>query len=140
MSSRSCGRLESDVPNQVSSSSLNRDAKLQNPSLVAHIQLCSLMVIRIHPFVYRHEEQNERRENATSDQRKDRLSSKAFGDGPRNFEHGQVTWTTPELPTLLITTRHQREDVSALDRFNLHSRPTRRVFSGSGLELMTCLP
>ncbi|GFY15847.1 transposable element Tcb2 transposase [Trichonephila clavipes] len=57
------------------------------------------------------------------------------------LNHGQVTWTTPELaPPLLATTPHQREDVSALDRFNAHRCPTRRVFSGTGLELMTCLP
>ncbi|GFW31688.1 uncharacterized protein TNCV_4683601 [Trichonephila clavipes] len=54
------------------------------------------------------------------------------------LNHGQVTWTTPELaPPLLTTTPHQREDVSALDRFNVHRCPTRRVFSGSGLELVT---
>ncbi|GFW78723.1 uncharacterized protein TNCV_4261461 [Trichonephila clavipes] len=54
---------------------------------------------------------------------------------------GQVTWTTPELaPPLLTTTPHQREDVSALDRFNVHRCPTWRVFSGTGLELMTCRP
>ncbi|GFW19840.1 uncharacterized protein TNCV_3561431 [Trichonephila clavipes] len=35
------------------------------------------------------------------------------------------------------TTPHQREDVSALDRFNVHRCPTRRVFSGTGLELVT---
>ncbi|GFW99228.1 uncharacterized protein TNCV_3009961 [Trichonephila clavipes] len=52
--------------------------------------------------------------------------------------HGQGTWTTPELaPPLLTTTPHQREDVSALDRFNLHRCPTRRVFSGTELELVT---
>ncbi|GFY35254.1 hypothetical protein TNCV_5046281 [Trichonephila clavipes] len=55
------------------------------------------------------------------------LYTRAFGDGPRNLNHGQVTWTTPEL--LLTTTPHQREDVSALDRFNVHRCPTRRVFS-----------
>ncbi|GFY06432.1 uncharacterized protein TNCV_3652191 [Trichonephila clavipes] len=45
---------------------------------------------------------------------------------------------TPELaPPLLTTTPHQWEDVSALDRFNVHRCPTRRVFSGTGLELMT---
>ncbi|GFW71751.1 uncharacterized protein TNCV_219651 [Trichonephila clavipes] len=54
------------------------------------------------------------------------------------LNHGQVTWTTPELaPHLLTTTPHQREDVSALDRFNVHRYPTRRVFSGTGLELVT---
>ncbi|GFX40026.1 hypothetical protein TNCV_2273101 [Trichonephila clavipes] len=43
-------------------------------------------------------------------------------------------------PPLLTTTPHQREDVSALDRFNVHRCPTRRVFSGTWIELMTCLP
>ncbi|GFV68894.1 hypothetical protein TNCV_1985581 [Trichonephila clavipes] len=37
---------------------------------------------------------------------------------------------TPELaPPLLTTTPHQREDVSALDRFNVHRCPTRRVLA-----------
>ncbi|GFV85262.1 uncharacterized protein TNCV_928931 [Trichonephila clavipes] len=54
------------------------------------------------------------------------------------LNHGQVTWTAPELaPPLLTTTPHQREDVSALDRFNVHRCPTRRVFSGTGLEPVT---
>ncbi|GFW30921.1 uncharacterized protein TNCV_2940211 [Trichonephila clavipes] len=54
------------------------------------------------------------------------------------LNHGQVTWTTPELaPPLLTTPPHQREDVLALDRFNVHRCPTRRVFSGTGLELLT---
>ncbi|GFS47932.1 uncharacterized protein TNCV_3599001 [Trichonephila clavipes] len=54
------------------------------------------------------------------------------------LDHGQVTWTTLELaPPLLTTTPHQREDVSALDRFNVHRCPTRWVFSGTGLELVT---
>ncbi|GFT13687.1 hypothetical protein TNCV_3831551 [Trichonephila clavipes] len=45
---------------------------------------------------------------------------------------------TPEpAPPLLTTTPQQQEDVSALDRFNVHRCPTRRVFSGTGLELMT---
>ncbi|GFX20065.1 uncharacterized protein TNCV_1436251 [Trichonephila clavipes] len=53
------------------------------------------------------------------------------------LNHGQVTWTTSELaPPLLTTTLHQREDVSALDRFNVHRCPTRWVFSGTGLELV----
>ncbi|GFX01804.1 hypothetical protein TNCV_1022071 [Trichonephila clavipes] len=40
---------------------------------------------------------------------------------------------TPELaPFLLTTTPHQMEDVSALDRFNVHRYPTRWVFSSSG--------
>ncbi|GFU63631.1 uncharacterized protein TNCV_4588361 [Trichonephila clavipes] len=51
---------------------------------------------------------------------------------------GQGTWTKPELaPPLLTTTPHPREDVSALDRFNVHRCPTRRVFSGTGIELVT---
>ncbi|GFT64172.1 hypothetical protein TNCV_3784611 [Trichonephila clavipes] len=34
--------------------------------------------------------------------------------------------TTPELaPPLLTTTPHQREDISALDRFSVHRCPTR---------------
>ncbi|GFU17156.1 uncharacterized protein TNCV_1854001 [Trichonephila clavipes] len=46
------------------------------------------------------------------------------------LNHGQVTWTTPEMaPPLLTTTSHQREDVSALDRFNVHRCPTRRVWA-----------
>ncbi|GFV62990.1 uncharacterized protein TNCV_3177831 [Trichonephila clavipes] len=56
------------------------------------------------------------------------------------LNHGQVTWTTPELaPPLLTTTPHQREDISALGRFNVHRCPTRRVFSGTGLELVTLI-
>ncbi|GFU88227.1 uncharacterized protein TNCV_846201 [Trichonephila clavipes] len=54
------------------------------------------------------------------------------------LNHGQVTWTTPELaPPLLTITPHQREDISALDRFNVHRCPTRRVFSGTGIEPVT---
>ncbi|GFW27906.1 uncharacterized protein TNCV_767861 [Trichonephila clavipes] len=54
------------------------------------------------------------------------------------FNHGQVTWTTPELAPLSPNCHTtQREDVSALDRFNEHRCPTRRVFSGTGLELVT---
>ncbi|GFU15724.1 uncharacterized protein TNCV_2367031 [Trichonephila clavipes] len=47
------------------------------------------------------------------------------------LNHGQVTWTTPELaPPLLTTTPHQREDVSALDRFNVH----RQIIGYEGVE------
>ncbi|GFW40582.1 uncharacterized protein TNCV_4824181 [Trichonephila clavipes] len=54
------------------------------------------------------------------------------------LNHGQVTWTAPELaPPLLTTTPHQRENVSALDRFSVHRCPTRQVPSGTGLELVT---
>ncbi|GFU01632.1 uncharacterized protein TNCV_1521731 [Trichonephila clavipes] len=51
------------------------------------------------------------------------------------LNHGQVTWTTPELAPPLTTTPHQREDV--FDRFNVHRCPTRRVFSGTGFEPVT---
>ncbi|GFW92997.1 uncharacterized protein TNCV_4209331 [Trichonephila clavipes] len=54
------------------------------------------------------------------------------------LNHGQVTWMTPALaPPLLTTTPNQWVDVSALDRFNVQRWPTRRVFSGTGLELVT---
>ncbi|GFU89246.1 uncharacterized protein TNCV_2549671 [Trichonephila clavipes] len=57
------------------------------------------------------------------------------------LNHGQVTWTTPELaPPFLTTTPYKREDVSALDRFNGYRCPTRWVFSDNGLEIVTCLP
>ncbi|GFU43240.1 hypothetical protein TNCV_1566891 [Trichonephila clavipes] len=39
---------------------------------------------------------------------------------------------TPELaPTLLTTAPYKREDVSALDRFNVHLCPTRTATAGS---------
>ncbi|GFS61208.1 uncharacterized protein TNCV_3104691 [Trichonephila clavipes] len=58
------------------------------------------------------------------------------------LNHGQVTRTTPELAPRspnYHTSPHQGEDVSALDRFNAHRCIIRRVFSGTVLELMTCL-
>ncbi|GFU58313.1 hypothetical protein TNCV_2636061 [Trichonephila clavipes] len=40
------------------------------------------------------------------------------------LKHGQMTRATPELaPPLLTTTPHQREDISALDIFNVHRGP-----------------
>ncbi|GFW71032.1 uncharacterized protein TNCV_191231 [Trichonephila clavipes] len=54
------------------------------------------------------------------------------------WNHGQVTWATPELALpLLTTTPHQRDNFSPLDRFNVHRCLTRWVFSGTGLELVT---
>ncbi|GFT55853.1 uncharacterized protein TNCV_1053171 [Trichonephila clavipes] len=55
------------------------------------------------------------------------------------LNHGQVTWTTPELapPSSNYHTTPTGGDVSALDRFNVHRCPTRRVFSGTGLEPVT---
>ncbi|GFV88216.1 uncharacterized protein TNCV_3243651 [Trichonephila clavipes] len=50
---------------------------------------------------------------------------------------GQVTWTSPELiPPLLTATPHQREDVSALDRFSMHHCPKWWIFRGTGLEIV----
>ncbi|GFY02745.1 uncharacterized protein TNCV_3506251 [Trichonephila clavipes] len=52
------------------------------------------------------------------------------------LNHGQVTWTTLERThPVLTTTPHQWEDVSVLDRFNVHRCPTRWVFTG--IELVT---
>ncbi|GFV04887.1 uncharacterized protein TNCV_503001 [Trichonephila clavipes] len=52
------------------------------------------------------------------------------------LNHGQVTWTTPELALpLLTTTPHQREDVSALPRASLPY--TAGHGSGTGLEPVT---
>ncbi|GFW85384.1 uncharacterized protein TNCV_144291 [Trichonephila clavipes] len=54
------------------------------------------------------------------------------------LNHAQVTWTTPELaspsPNFHTT---PTGGLSALDRFNVHLCPTRRVFSGTGLQLVT---
>ncbi|GFV14192.1 uncharacterized protein TNCV_526661 [Trichonephila clavipes] len=52
--------------------------------------------------------------------------------------HGQVTWTTPELAPLLATTPHQWEDVSALDRFNVHRCPAPSA-TGEKLSFRTAL-
>ncbi|GFX27189.1 retrovirus-related Pol polyprotein from transposon TNT 1-94 [Trichonephila clavipes] len=56
----------------------------------------------------------------------------------KNLHKGFWRRTTPEQappsPNYHIT---PREDVSALDRFNVHRFPTRRIFSGTGLELVT---
>ncbi|GFY28253.1 hypothetical protein TNCV_4395871 [Trichonephila clavipes] len=60
--------------------------------------------------------------------------SRAFGDGPHHFE------PSDEDDPPLTNTPHQREDVRALDRLNMHRFPTWRVFSGTRLELMTRQP
>ncbi|GFX96139.1 uncharacterized protein TNCV_2290281 [Trichonephila clavipes] len=54
------------------------------------------------------------------------------------LNNGQGTWTKLELAPLSFNyhiTPH--EDVSALNRFKVHRCPTRRVFSGTGIELVT---
>ncbi|GFW69604.1 uncharacterized protein TNCV_489481 [Trichonephila clavipes] len=95
------------------------------------------------------EQESVRQDNSGFESRNEQYQFRNRGPTTRGLlatdhvilNHGQVTWTTPELaPPLLTTTPHQREDVSALDRFNVHRCPTRRVFSGTGLELMTYLP
>ncbi|GFW87364.1 uncharacterized protein TNCV_1267371 [Trichonephila clavipes] len=44
------------------------------------------------------------------------------------LKNGQVTSMTPELePSLLTTIPYQRKDVCALDRFNVHHSPTRKM-------------
>ncbi|GFS47788.1 hypothetical protein TNCV_3598011 [Trichonephila clavipes] len=48
--------------------------------------------------------------------------------------------THERAPPLTTTTLHQREDFRVLDRFNVQCFPTRRVFSGTGFELMTSQP
>ncbi|GFY04983.1 hypothetical protein TNCV_561151 [Trichonephila clavipes] len=57
--------------------------------------------------------------------------TRAFDDGPRNFESwsSDVDDTSACTHPLLTTTPHQRKDVSALDRFDVHHCPTWRVFS-----------
>ncbi|GFX97651.1 uncharacterized protein TNCV_3065391 [Trichonephila clavipes] len=72
-------------------------------------------------------------------QRKEDCSTRGlFATDHVILNHGQVTWPTPEpsppSPNYHIT---PTEDVSALDRFNVHRCPTRLVFSGTGLELVT---
>ncbi|GFX44096.1 hypothetical protein TNCV_4118921 [Trichonephila clavipes] len=64
--------------------------------------------------------------------------TRAFGDGPRNFEpwSSDVDDTRAGTPSPNYHTT-PTEDVSALDRLNVHRCPTRRVFSGSELELVT---
>ncbi|GFW97685.1 uncharacterized protein TNCV_1424491 [Trichonephila clavipes] len=66
-----------------------------------------------------------------------RRYTRAFGDGPRNFEPWSSDVDDTRAGTPSLTTTHQREDVSALDRFNVHRCPTRRVFSGTGIEPVT---
>ncbi|GFW12879.1 uncharacterized protein TNCV_3328121 [Trichonephila clavipes] len=52
------------------------------------------------------------------------------------MNHGQVTWTTSDLAPPLLTATPLGH-VSALNRFNMHRCPTRRVFCGTGLEHVT---
>ncbi|GFV18667.1 uncharacterized protein TNCV_3526021 [Trichonephila clavipes] len=54
------------------------------------------------------------------------------------LNHGQVTWTTPELaPPSPNYQHHTNGRTFQLDRFNVHRCPTWRVLSGTGLELVT---
>ncbi|GFT53112.1 hypothetical protein TNCV_4232441 [Trichonephila clavipes] len=54
--------------------------------------------------------------------------TRAFGDGTRNFE----PWSSDDRLLLLSITPQKGEDVSALDRFNVHRSSTRQAFSGTG--------
>ncbi|GFU97250.1 uncharacterized protein TNCV_4857721 [Trichonephila clavipes] len=48
------------------------------------------------------------------------------------LNRGQMPWTAHELAApRLTTTPHQREDVSSLERFNVHRCPTRMVYSAT---------
>ncbi|GFT84449.1 uncharacterized protein TNCV_3862071 [Trichonephila clavipes] len=68
----------------------------------------------------------------------DREESDESADVTDNIPVNQVTWTTTELaPSLLTTTPHQQEEISDLDRFNVHRCLTRRVFSVNGFDLVT---
>ncbi|GFU23374.1 hypothetical protein TNCV_2369161 [Trichonephila clavipes] len=64
--------------------------------------------------------------------------TRAVGDGHHHFEpwSSDVDDTRAGTPSPNYHTT-PREDVSALDRFNVHRCPTQWVFSGTGLELMT---
>ncbi|GFY19182.1 hypothetical protein TNCV_4225461 [Trichonephila clavipes] len=65
--------------------------------------------------------------------------TRAFGDESRNFvSHSQLT-TTPELePSLLTSIPHHREDVSSLERFNVHRCPTRWFWCWARAHDMIC--
>ncbi|GFW80003.1 hypothetical protein TNCV_984121 [Trichonephila clavipes] len=66
--------------------------------------------------------------------------TRAFGDGPRNFE----PWSSDEDDSGAGTASPNYHGTPAggclnsLERFNVHPSTTRWVFSGTGLELMTC--
>ncbi|GFV93684.1 hypothetical protein TNCV_365851 [Trichonephila clavipes] len=74
-------------------------------------------------------------------QKQDGGYTRAFGDGSRNFEPWSSdvddTYADPPSPNYHTTPKGER--FSSRQR-NVHRYPTRRVFSGTGLELMTCLP
>ncbi|GFW74025.1 hypothetical protein TNCV_545491 [Trichonephila clavipes] len=58
------------------------------------------------------------------------------------LNHGQVMRKTPELEPFSpnYNTTPMGGLLCALDRFNVHRSPTRWVFSGTGLELVTSQP
>ncbi|GFY19160.1 hypothetical protein TNCV_4225241 [Trichonephila clavipes] len=55
--------------------------------------------------------------------------TRAFGDGPRNFE----SWSSDVDGTPSPYYHSKFVDVSALDRFSMHRSPTLWVFSSTGL-------
>ncbi|GFV93450.1 hypothetical protein TNCV_1987651 [Trichonephila clavipes] len=65
------------------------------------------------------------------------FSPRAFGDGPRNFELLSRDEDDPSSPKFHVTPMGGR---LIFDRFNVHRLPTRRVFNGTRLELVTSQP
>ncbi|GFU56055.1 hypothetical protein TNCV_3405191 [Trichonephila clavipes] len=64
--------------------------------------------------------------------------SRTFGDEPCNFELcSSDEINTSAVTPLIATTSHQRDDVSALARVNVHRYPIHSVLSGTRLEQMT---
>ncbi|GFS99554.1 uncharacterized protein TNCV_2802831 [Trichonephila clavipes] len=56
---------------------------------------------------------------------------------PVILNHGQVTWTTPQLAPLYPNYHTNGRTFQFSTALNVHRCPTRRVFSGTGLELVT---
>ncbi|GFW33672.1 hypothetical protein TNCV_2212041 [Trichonephila clavipes] len=67
--------------------------------------------------------------------------SRAFGDGPRNLKPRSSAEDNIRAGSLSLNfhTTPTRESLS-FDILNAHRLPTQRVFSGTGLELMTSQP
>ncbi|GFU70276.1 uncharacterized protein TNCV_904181 [Trichonephila clavipes] len=53
----------------------------------------------------------------------------------------KITWSVTKSPRIAEQCDVNINSLThSLEGFNMHSTPTRRVFSGTGLELMACLP
>ncbi|GFT21836.1 hypothetical protein TNCV_3179451 [Trichonephila clavipes] len=66
--------------------------------------------------------------------------TRAFGDELRNFDHGEVTRTSPKLALFPLLTTTPTGGRLSSQEFEQASAPTRRVLSGTRLEFMTCQP